>query len=102
MAPKTSRALVTWRYLPKGKAKHALRVPGDYSTALCGTSPMWFAPNSERWWGGADSQSQYEAVAALPECRRCAALLGYYDAVSVGTPGDVDPSMGVDQRGDRG
>ena len=74
----TSRSGVVWRYLPKGKVKHALRTDGSYaghrSIALCGTSPVWFVPSSERWWG-TGKQSEYDAVEALPECRRCAALL---------------------------
>jgi hypothetical protein len=74
----TPRAAVTWRYLPKGKTKHALRTGGGYAghqpVSLCGTSPAWFAPSSELWWG-TGRQSEYDAVERLPECRRCARLL---------------------------
>jgi len=75
---RTSRASVVWRYLPKGKVKHALRTDGSYvghaPSALCGTSPRWFMPSSEQWYG-TGKQAEYEAVETLPECRRCAALL---------------------------
>lgn len=76
---KTSRGVVVWRYLPKGKVKHALRIDrlnyaGHEPTAVCGTAPSWFAPRSDHWWG-TGKQSEYDAVETLPECRRCATLL---------------------------
>ena len=74
----TSRAAVVWRYLPRRKVKHALRTDGSYTghqpIALCGTSPAWFVPSSDQWWG-TGKQSEYETVETLPECRRCAKLL---------------------------
>lgn len=74
----TSRASVVWRYLPTGKVKHALRGDGSYvghqPTALCGTTPRWFMPSSDQWWG-TGKQAEYDMVETLPECRRCAKLL---------------------------
>lgn len=88
----TSRSAVVWRYLPRGKTKHALRrdshdIAGHQSTALCGTSPQWFMPSSEQWWG-TGKQSEYEAVETLPECRRCALLLTPAEG-TVPTAGDA-------------
>jgi hypothetical protein len=73
-----SRATITWRYLSRGKAKHALPLDGNAVTghqvsALCGTMPAWFAPSPA--WMGTGSQTEYETVDELPECRRCARLL---------------------------
>lgn len=74
----TPRLAVTWRYLPRGKAKHAMRIgtsyAGHYRTALCGTAPVWFAPDTEQWWG-TGKQAEYDEVERLPECRRCVRLL---------------------------
>lgn len=73
-----SRSLITWRYLPRRGVKHAVWADGSYvghsRTAVCGISPVWFAPSSELWWG-TGKQSEYEEVERLPECRRCAGLL---------------------------
>lgn len=44
-----------WRYLSTGRVKHALSSTG---------------------WLGAGSQVEYETAAGLPECRRCARILG--------------------------
>lgn len=68
---------ITWRYLPRGRVKHALRldghmVTGHRSIAICGTSPVWYAPEH---WRGTGAQSEYEEVGRLPECRRCSRLL---------------------------
>lgn len=75
----TARATITWRYLPRRKVRHALPLrpqsaTGHDASALCGTSPSWFAPSDEQWWG-TGTQSEYDAVERLPECGRCARLL---------------------------
>lgn len=77
MASLTSRAAVTWRYLTRGKAKHAVplhtgSITGHETYAVCGTGPAWFDPTG---WLGTGCQFEYEAVERLPECRRCARLL---------------------------
>lgn len=74
-----------WRYLPRGKAKHALR-DLTWHAAVCGVSPHWFDPDG---WCGTGSQIEYETVEALPECRRCAALVAVraaQDALQAGKP----------------
>ena len=60
------RRHATWRYLPKGRVRHALRDSG-YSTALCGIGVWVFSQ-----WLGTGSQREYERVEELPECKRCA------------------------------
>lgn len=73
----TSRTGVVWRYLPKGKVKHALSErDGSFprASSLCGTSPQWFVPRGEQWWG-TGTQAEYDMVETLPECRRCTKLL---------------------------
>lgn len=62
---------VEWRYLPRGTVKHALRY-AMARYAVCGVGPRWFDPDD---WHGTGSQTEYETVEALPECRRCAALV---------------------------
>ena len=69
-----SRRSVTWRYLPGRTVKHALQTSDD-AIALCGTSPRWFIPRAEHWYG-TGRQTEYEQVERLPECRRCASRLG--------------------------
>ena len=60
------RRHVTWRYLPFGKVRHALRSSGR-SMALCGVRVV------DPWeWCGTGSQREYERVKQLPECKRCA------------------------------
>lgn len=84
-----SRRSVTWRYLPRRTVKHALLVDsgisGHRSTALCGISPSWFAPDTEQWWG-TGTQDEYEQAERLPECRRCARLLAPAAETSNPTP----------------
>jgi len=61
---------IEWRYLPGRKVKHALRHVTD-SGAACGVSAL---PASE--WRGTGSQREYETLATLPPCSRCAVLIG--------------------------
>ncbi len=67
-----SRESVTWRYLPRGRVRHAVgfcstRVTGHDRFAMCGLEP-WV----DTTWLGTGSQAEYDRVAAMPECRRCA------------------------------
>ena len=61
-----SRDAVAWVYLPNGRVRHALH--HHSVAALCGLLP----PLDGDWWG-TGSQEEYERVAKLSECRRCAA-----------------------------
>lgn len=75
----TSRGVVTWRYLPGRRVKHALPITtstftGHRSTALCGTAPAWFMPADVDWYG-TGTQAEHDEVERLSECRRCARLL---------------------------
>lgn len=78
MTTPTRRSLVTWRYIQRRNPRvvHALRIrsEGHDATALCGAAPVWFVPSSQQWYGSG-SQDEYEQVARLPECKRCAKLL---------------------------
>ena len=74
-----SREQVVWRYLPKGRVKHALRIKpqhrdGHANDALC---PLGVTPwHGEHWCGGDKApKGERERLAALPECKRCAAKL---------------------------
>jgi hypothetical protein len=64
--------MITWRYLPASKVKHALEGGGGGHgpSALCGTSAR-----TSDYWCGTGSQAEYETVEQLPECRRCARIL---------------------------
>ncbi|HET8684142.1 MAG TPA: hypothetical protein VFM54_20050 [Micromonosporaceae bacterium] len=71
--PLVSRAAVTWRYLHRGKVRHALGIEGYAITghaqrAACGLRPDWCED-----WMGTGSQREYDRAAGLPECTRCAA-----------------------------
>lgn len=77
VAERTPRVGITWRYLTRGKAKHALPLHAGSATghqgfAVCGVGPAWFDPTG---WLGTGCQGEYETVDGLPECRRCARLL---------------------------
>lgn len=66
---------VTWRYLPDGRVKHALRVTsagvGPRTHSLCGMRPMvWVGPPGE--WHGTGSQDEHDECARRPACKRCA------------------------------
>lgn len=72
------RSDFTWRYISRGKAKHALALrssaaTGHASIAECGSSPAWFDPWS---WMGTGSQDEYDRIEELPECARCVILVG--------------------------
>lgn len=65
-------APIAWRYLPKGKVKHALplysnSVTGHSHTSLCGLCP--------EDWLGTGSQDEYEKAEVLPECGLCVRIL---------------------------
>ena len=59
-----------WRYTPLGHLAHALSNPRE-TTALCGVGVQ----RADDWRGTGD-QGEYERVAALPTCPRCAAKAG--------------------------
>ncbi|MFC0504272.1 hypothetical protein [Micromonospora costi] len=61
---------VEWRYTPAGRVKHALRHSRD-AVAVCGVGLL---PASE--WRGTGGQAEYELVARLPMCQRCAHAIG--------------------------
>lgn len=73
------RDQVVWRYLPKGRVKHALRVHptlkgGHYDNALCPIGVTWWL--GERWCGGDKApRAERDRLATLPECKHCAAKL---------------------------
>jgi hypothetical protein len=56
---------IEWRYLPGGTVKHALTRSSD-AGAACG---RFVLPASA--WLGTGSQTEYETVAGLRECRSC-------------------------------
>lgn len=57
--------MTVWRYTHGGKVRHALTVSTN-AVAVCGLS-VW----SSQWWLGTGSQTEYETVEGLPECRNC-------------------------------
>lgn len=75
----TSRSAVTWRYLPAGAVKHALRVNrghvGHDGDAVCGSYTF------PSWWRGTGGQIEYDRIEGLRECGRCARLLAPVDSV---------------------
>lgn len=72
---KKSRSAIYWRYLRCGKVKHALittlNAEGHLFFAVCGVSPPLFGN-----WYGTGSQTEYEQVEKLPECKNCVKFLG--------------------------
>jgi hypothetical protein len=84
-----ARAAVTWRYLSRRTVKHALEinggVAGHAAVALCGTAPGWFVPSSSDWLG-TGSQTEYDTVDGLPECRRCARMVAPATLAERNTP----------------
>lgn len=70
----TTRDYVEWRYLPSGRAKHAVSRP-PHGPALCGAEPGLGGD-----WLGTGYQHEYDRVAALPECKRCAEKLEPFPA----------------------
>lgn len=62
-----------WRYLPRGRVKHALRPsrlrPGDNErAAACGCTPSW--PGRREWLADPDTLER------LPKCLMCQAVIG--------------------------
>lgn len=68
--------MIVWRYLPKGRVKHALKQlsVGHAAVAECGTSPSGFYPWSDKWFG-TGNQTEYETVEKLPRCKNCVRML---------------------------
>jgi hypothetical protein len=62
-----------WRFLPTGKAKHALRKEGlegyPNESAVCGRMALAFLPVGARW------QKDPEMLNKLPECLSCRRIL---------------------------
>lgn len=75
----SSRASVTWRYLPGREIKHALYLQDadDWRPpALCGVHPpLREGRDPTSGWFGTGSQAEYELVETLRECERCALLV---------------------------
>jgi hypothetical protein len=68
----------TWRYLPGGAVRHLLGQ--DRIAAVCGRSPVWYAPDG---WYGTGTQAEYETCAGLAACRRCVAIVPAADGWEV-------------------
>lgn len=58
-----------WRYVHGGRVKHSVCAERKHASAVCGVGPWWFDN-----WRGTGSQDEYERVAQLPVCKRCAKI----------------------------
>jgi hypothetical protein len=69
--------MAVWRYVPRGRMRHAVRTPRDLSS-VCGLVNPWSADD----WRGTGSQAEYEALAALRDCKACAKKAGPFNPAS--------------------